>query len=194
MQSKKIKQKTIKQIKTRALTQNTQDNTDIKVCHIFQKCQDVKQKCPLTRSGGFFCRILVLIILQADSTCGNLHNYRQNHVLSDLFSLVIMVLYQSEPSVYAVIWKIYNCYLPSLSSPQTNSIVGSHTGPHTHVSRQNGHNRRTCMLAHTHKMEHQSKERRICLIHTIHICVFTRCDYCPLLPLLKVRTVGIRRL
>lgn len=85
---------------------------------------------------------------------------------------------------------VFNWYLPPLSSPQPNSIVGPHadalTDTHTHVNRQNGHNRGTCMLAHTHRLQHQKEGGHIRL-RTVHehtlIRSETLCYYCPFIPL-----------
>lgn len=100
--------------------------------------------------------------------CDILHNYSNKTIsLSGPFRLVIIKLYQSEPSVSAVTWKVCNCYLPHLSAPQPNSIVGTYTRRHTHVNRQKGHNQRTCMPAHTYSGQHQREGGPICL-HKVH--------------------------
>lgn len=71
---------------------------------------------------------------------------------SDPFSLVIMVLYQCETSVCAVIWKTLQL-LPS-SSVIASSVQYCrptdqiHIHTHKLLNRQSGYNWETCMLAH----------------------------------------------
>lgn len=105
--------------------------------------------------------------------CSIPHKCVQCCMLSDPFSLVIIVVYQCEPSVNAVIWKTFQI-LPSLSvSTSPWLILVSHTCVNADrilQNRHSKHNRGTCMLANTHRLAHQGKER---LIHYRYgLCAF----------------------
>lgn len=124
-----------------------------KICHltVFLKSQNV----PLRRcQHQSFARHFTWTGCFVWSCVTSVSSPHENTSLSGPFRQVIIILYQCEPSVSALIWKVCNCYLPPLSTPLPNSIVGMHTHSHTHTHPHTESKRET--HTHTHKQTEQA--------------------------------------